>query len=290
MTRNALNGKGVVITGASTGIGEAVALHLDALGFRVFAGVRNSRDGANLACRASQHLTPITLDVTDPDGIAAAVAQVTQVMGEKGLAGLVNNAGIAVAAPLEFIPIPDLRRQLEVNVIGQVAVTQACLPLLRRGRGRIVFVSSISGRVAAPFLGPYASSKFALEALSDSLRRELLPWDIKVAVIEPGRIATPIWEKSLAAADELSARLEPDAQRYYGKAMAVNRERTARRQGGTPIERMAEITAHALTSPRPKTRYLVGRDAKFGAMLARLLPDHWLDSFIARQRGIKKAK
>lgn len=280
--------KGVVITGASTGIGEAVALHLDTLGLRVFAGVRKPSDGVKLANKASQRLSPIRLDVTDAEGIMAAVAQVKEVMGDNGLAGLVNNAGIAVAAPLEFIPIEDLRRQLEVNVIGQLAVTQAFLPMLRKGQGRIVFVSSISGRVSAPFLGPYACSKFALEALSDALRRELLAWNIQVSVIQPGRIVTPIWEKSLAAADELRDRLGPSAEDYYGEALTANRARAARRRGGTPLERVAEITAHALISPRPKTRYLVGWDARLGAILAWLLPDRWLDRLIARQRGIKR--
>ena len=283
-------GRGVVVSGASTGIGEAVALHLDGLGFTVFAGVRKTSDGENLRSRASERLTPIYLDVTDADGIAESVAVVRQVMGENGLAGLVNNAGIAVASPLEFLPIPELRRQLEVNVIGQLAVTQAYLPLLRQGEGRIVFISSISARVAAPFLGPYACSKFALEALADSLRRELLSWDLHVAIIQPGRIATPIWEKSLTAADELAARLDPAAQDYYGSAMAFTRQRIAQRRGGTPVERVAEVTAHALTSPRPKIRYLVGRDARIGALLAWLLPNRWTDNLIARQRGIKRAK
>ncbi|HSF83320.1 MAG TPA: SDR family oxidoreductase [Anaerolineales bacterium] len=286
MNDNPFINQGVVVTGASTGIGEAVALHLDTLGFRVFAGVRKTSDGVNLARRASKRFIPIILDVTDQDGIDASAAQVGQAMGDKGLVGLVNNAGIAVASPLEFIPIPDMRRQLEVNVIGQLAVTQAYMPLLRQGQGRIVFVSSISGRVAAPFLGPYAISKFALEALSDALRRELLLWGMHVAVIQPGRIVTPIWEKSLAAADELAARLSPGAQLYYGEAMEINRERIARRRGGTPVERVAEATAHALTSARPKTRYLVGWDARFGALLGWLLSDRWLDSLIARQRGI----
>ena len=288
MTGKAMAEKGVVITGSSTGIGEAAALHLDALGFRVFAGVRKTSDGENLARRASRHLTPIMLDVTDSEAIAATVSQVTQQMGENGLAGLVNNAGIGIAAPLEFIPIAEYRRQLEVNLIGQLAVTQAYLPLLRQGHGRIVMISSISGRVATPFLGPYACSKWALEALSDSLRRELLPWGLQVSVIQPGRIATPIWKKSLKAAEELSSRLDPGAEAFYGEAMRFNLESATRRRGGASPQRVAEVIAQALTSPRPKTRYLVGWDVRLGALLAWLLPDRWMDSLLARQRGIKR--
>jgi len=145
------------------------------------------------------------------------------------------------------------------------------------------------GRVATPFLGPYACSKFAIEALSDALRRELLPWDLHVAIIEPGRIATPIWEKSYSAATQLAAQLDPASQVYYGEAMAANLAQARRRRGGTPPQRVAEAIAHALTAARPKTRYLVGWDVRLGAMLTRL-PDRWLDALIARQRGIKRAK
>src|SRR3954471_14417569 len=168
----------VVITGASTGIGATCAAHLSSLGFRVFAGVRKPEDAER--AREAGH-EPLTIDVTDPESIRSAVEQV----GDAPLSGLVNNAGIAVAGPLEFIPIDEFRRQLDVNVVGQVAVTQAFLPALRRSRGRVVFVGSIAGRSALPFLGAYAASKFAVEAVTDALRVELRPWGIDVAVVEP---------------------------------------------------------------------------------------------------------
>ncbi|MEK7693262.1 MAG: SDR family oxidoreductase, partial [Chloroflexota bacterium] len=186
--------RSVVITGASTGIGEACALHLDALGWRVFAGVRKGADGEALQRKASARLIPVRIDVTDQASIASACDAVAQELGARGLDGLVNNAGIAVAAPLEFVPIDDLRRQLEINVIGQIAVTQAFLALIRTARGRIVNIGSVSGKLATPFTGPYSASKFAMEALTDALRIELRPWKIEVSIVEPGSIATPIWE------------------------------------------------------------------------------------------------
>lgn len=282
--------KGVLITGASTGIGEAVALHLDRLGFQVFAGVRKQTDAESLERRTSERLVPVFLDITDEAMISRSVEQVSQVVGESGLAGLVNNAGIAVASPLEFIPIQEFRRQLEVNLIGQLAVTQAFLPLIRKGQGRLIFISSISGRVAAPLLGPYAASKFALGAIADSLRRELLPWNIQVSLVEPGRIVTPIWEKSLAAAEKIVAGLDPQAEEFYGEVLEKNRKRVTQGSKGTPVERVAEVVAEALLSKNPRARYLVGRDARFAALLVKLLPDKLFDRVIARQRGIERPK
>jgi len=279
--------KAVVITGASSGIGRACALHLDQLGFQVFAGVRREIDGNALAQQASRRFKAILFDVTSREAIAGAVAYVSAQVGDRGLAGLVNNAGIAVAAPLEFIPLGELRRQLEVNVVGQMAVTQAFLPLIRQGKGRIVNMSSISGLVATPFLGPYAASKFALEALSDALRRELSPWGIHVALVEPGRIKTPIWEKSLRAADQIAAQLPPGAIRKYGVAMDENRRRAGKKTKGAPVEAVARAVVHALTAERPKIRYLVGVDARLGALLARWLPARILDWLIVRQRGLQ---
>src|SRR5574341_29762 len=179
---------GIVITGASTGIGEACALYLDELGYRVFAGVRRPSDGETLKAKASARLTPVVMDVTDVASIDRAVETVKQAVGSVGLAGLVNNAGIGVGGPLEVVPLADLRKQFEVNVIGQVAVTQAFLPLLRQGRGRIVNMGSIAGRVVMPFMGPYSASKFALEALTDAMRLEFQPWGIQVSIVEPGAI------------------------------------------------------------------------------------------------------
>ena len=279
--------KGVVVTGASTGIGEATALHLDQAGYRVFAGVRKQEDAERLQNQASDLLVPIQLDVTKPEDVAAAAEKVSEIMGPQGLFGLVNNAGVAITSPLEFIPIPELRRQLEINVIGQMTVTQAFLPLLRRYPGRIVFISSISGRVAAPLLGPYSASKFALGALAGSLRRELMPWNIMVSLVEPGKIETPIWKKTLAAAEDLVSGFDSKAEEFYGEVMRTNQERAQNGYGGTPSSVVAETVEHVLTSRRPKTRYLVGRDARMGALLVNLIPERMLDYLIAWQRGVR---
>ena len=182
-TQRATRTGAVVVTGASSGIGRACALHLAALGLQVFAGVRRAEDGAALQAASSARLTPMLLDVADETSIRAATDTITAAVGEAGLAGLVNNAGIGVAGPLEFLPLAEFRTQLEVNVTGQLAVTQALLPLLRQGRGRIVNMGSIGGRIAAPFVGPYSASKFALEALTDALRMELRPWGLHVAIV-----------------------------------------------------------------------------------------------------------
>ncbi len=275
--------KNVVITGASTGIGQTCALHLDNLGWRVFAGVRKQADADTLQARASSQLTPIFIDVTQPDTIAAAANTVTQAVNGSGLAGLVNNAGIAIGGPLEFLPIENLRQQLEINVIGQVAVTQAFLPLLRLARGRVVNMSSISGRIAMPFFGPYSASKFALEALSDSLRRELYPWGIDVICIEPGAIDTPIWEKGLSRGEEIAANLPAEGRQLYDPILNNLRETVLDTAGrGIPSQAVAKVVTHALSAKRPKTRYIVGKDAKLAAFVIKLLPDRWRDRLILR--------
>ena len=273
----------VVISGASTGIGAACALHLDRLGFTVFAGVRRETDGVVLGAKASPRLQPVLLDVTDAASIDQARQLVTGLVGEVGLAGLVNNAGIAVAGPLEAVPIPDLRRQFEVNVIGQVAVTQAFLPLLRKGRGRVVNMGSIAGRAALPLMGPYSASKFALEALTDALRLEVQQWGIQVSIVEPGAIATPIWEKSGAKADELEASTVGELKDLYAAVVAGVRGRVAEAAArAIPAEAVARAVEHALTADRPKTRYLVGRDATLRAIMVKLLPDRLSDRLMTR--------
>jgi NAD(P)-dependent dehydrogenase (short-subunit alcohol dehydrogenase family) len=268
----------VLVTGASTGIGEATALHLKELGFDAVAAVRKDQDAERLG---SQGLRTVKLDVTDADSIAAARAE----LGDAPLAGLVNNAGIAVAAPLEFLPLDQLRLQLEVNVIGQVAVTQQFLPALRAARGRIVNVSSIGGRVALPLISPYAASKFALEAISDSLRRELLPHGVDVIVIEPGGVKTPIWGKGNQTADEIQEGLPPEAEQLYGAMVASLRKRTVEisQQSGIEPREVAEAIGRALTAKKPRTRYLVGTDAKIRARVAKVMPDRMMDRAIARQ-------
>ena len=191
------------ITGASTGIGRAAALAFTGEGYFVFAGVRREQDGKALAEAGKERIEPILIDVTDQGQILAARNHIEQRVGEAGLAGLINNAGVAVAGPVEFLPQAEWELQLRVNVLGQIAVTRAFIPLLRRGRGRIINMGSISDRFGAPLIAPYATSKFALAGLTDSLRGELRPWGIRVSLIEPGPVATPIWEKSRANAGRL---------------------------------------------------------------------------------------
>jgi NAD(P)-dependent dehydrogenase (short-subunit alcohol dehydrogenase family) len=271
----------VVITGASTGIGHACALDLDGRGFRVFAGVRRDEDAERLRGERPS-VEPVRIDVTDSESIGAARDQVTKAVGAAGLAGLVNNAGIAVPGPLEHLPIEELRRQLEVNLIGQVAVTQAFMPLIRTGGGRIVNIGSIGGRVALPLLGPYAASKHAIEGISDSLRRELRPWGIQVSIVRPGPIATEIWERGNANADELLERM-PEAAEDYGPAIERARAFAAvRTRQAVPPSTVAEVVAHALTADRPRTRYLVGPQARLLATLRAVLPDRWFDNLLER--------
>lgn len=277
MTRGA-----VLITGASSGIGKATALHLDGLGFQVFAGVRQQQD-AQILQRSAQRIIPLQLDVTNAAMIAEAVTQLKSSLTRSGLVGLVNNAGIAVAGPLEFVSTEALRQQFEVNVIGQFAVTRALLPLLRSSKGRVIMMSSIGGRVAIPMVGAYSGSKFALEGLSDALRRELAPWGIFVSLIEPGQIATPIWDKSTQLADELVKQLPAEGVALYGARMDKLRARVV--QGGergiAPLH-VAKAVEKALTARRPSARYLVGNDARSVAPLARFLPDSLLDWILAR--------
>lgn len=284
----AINGTAgaVVITGASTGIGEACALRLDKLGFYVFAGVRKDADGERVKAQASGRLTPVIIDVTDAASIEAAANTVSNA-AEGGLAGLVNNAGISVPGPLEFLPIDGLRRQLEVNVVGQIAVTQAFLPLIRKRRGRIVNMGSIGGRMATPFIGAYNASKFAMEALTDALRQELRPWGIHVSIVEPGSIATPIWAKAQATGDELEKTLSAQATSLYGSSVAALREAARKFEAaGIPPDEVARFVEHALTARTPKTRYVVGRDAQLQRMLIKVAPDRLRDRLVAQQLGL----
>ena len=271
-----------LVTGASTGIGRATALELARCGFAVLAGVRKPEDGEALQTSATGELEPVIIDVTDAASIEAAAAKVSEQDGG-GLAGLVNNAGIAYTGPLEFVALDDLRHQLEVNLIGQLAVTQAMLPELRAASGRIVNVTSIGGLVATPFFGPYVASKFALEAVSDCLRIELRPWGIETIAIEPGSAATEIWDSGRAIADETRARMGDEAERLYGAALdqtqRISAETGAR---GIPPEEVARVIHKALTVRRPRARYTVGRDAIGMKFASRLLPDRLWDRIVAR--------
>ena len=275
----------VLVTGASTGIGRSAALELDRKGFQVFAGVRKKRDADALSKEGSKNLTPVTIDVAKDASIARAKGQIQRKVGRKGLAGLVNNAGIGLGGPVEHISMDDFRQVIDVNLNGQVAVTQAFLPLLRKGErpGRIVFITSIGGRVAYPFMSSYNASKFALEGFADSLRRELRPWKMKVIVIEPGSIATEIWRKGLDHADQSRAQMPKQADKLYGEALAgftAATEDTAER--GIPPEKVATVIRRALTRPFPDTRYRVGMDAKVMFVTSRLLGNRLFDRLVGR--------
>lgn len=272
----------MVVTGCSTGIGEACALHLAKLGYRVFAAVRKPADAEGLRGKHPL-ITPLLFDVRDQAAVAEAASAVAKEVGPAGIQGLVNNAGIAVAAPLEYLPVDDLRLQLDVNVVGQLAVTQAFLPLIREGKGRITFISSISGLVATPMVGAYSSSKHALEAIGDAMRMELKEWGIHVSLIEPGQIATPIWTTSAQAADERQKRMSPEAMTRYQWMMRAARVRVG--QGtkyGLDPHQVALAVEKALLSPRPKTRYLVGKEGMFVRILA-ALPDRLRDKMVLGQ-------
>lgn len=279
--------RSALITGASTGIGRATALRLDRGGWRVFAGVRREEDAESLRGEGPERLRPLILDVTEPQAIAAAAERIGAEVGDAGLDGLVNNAGIAVAGPLETMPLDDFRRQIEVNLIAQVAVTQAMLPMIRTAAGRIVFLSSIGGRMALPLNAPYHASKFAIEAVADSLRQELRPWKIGVAAIEPGSIDTPIWERGEKTVDEIRGRAPEAQERLYGKAIESLRAAVkSTGERGIPPEKVAKAIEHALSARRPRTRYLVGLDARGQLLAKRLLPDRAFDRLIARMMGL----
>jgi NAD(P)-dependent dehydrogenase (short-subunit alcohol dehydrogenase family) len=258
-----------LVTGASSGIGAACAQRLAFAGWRVFAGVRREGD-------APRGTEEIILDVTNEQHVRAAADRVGDIDA------LVNNAGIAIAIPLEFIPLDELRRQLDVNVIGQVAVTQAFIPALRSTRGRIVFVGSIAGRSALPFLGAYAASKHALEAVADSFRVELRPFGIGVSIVEPGTIKTAIWARSAALADELANGAPPALRDLYGERIAAFRALAMKRGAkGAAADAVARSVEEALTAERPYTRKLIGVDAKLRAGVERL-PDRMRDRVYER--------
>ena len=268
----------VLITGASTGIGAACAIGCAGQGMTVFAGVRNPEAGAALRARGGAAIIPLELDVTDGESVKRAAGIVERHVGDAGLFGLVNNAGIAIGSPLELIPLVQLRQQLEVNVVGQIAVTQAVLPLLRRARGRIVNMGSIAGRGTIPMTGPYSASKHALEALTDALRLELYPWGIEVSIIEPGAIATPIWDKSLQISLDVEKDIPVETKHLYEAAAARIRETmSVAAARAIPPDAVVKAVLHALTAKRPKTRYLVGRDAKLRALMLKWLPDRFQD-------------
>lgn len=273
--------RAVVVTGASSGIGRAIALYLSDRGWSVFAGVRRGEDATSLRA-ADSSIVPLLIDVTDAESVRRAVADVRAQLDGVPLCGLVNNAGVAGGGPVEFLSLDELRAMLEVNVVGVVAVTQAFLPLLRESRGRVAVMGSISGRLAYPYLSPYAMSKKAVSALCDSLRVELRPWSIAVSLIEPGTIDTPIWDKSRRRLGEQFAAWPAEADELYGgmvSAMRVIIDETV--PHAIPAVRVAEVVERALTSRRPRTRYLVGLDARLISVISRM-PDRARDTLLGR--------
>jgi NAD(P)-dependent dehydrogenase (short-subunit alcohol dehydrogenase family) len=277
----------VIITGASTGIGSASAHYLAERGYQVFAGVRKPTDAEHLLAQdKSGSITPIFIDVTDSAMIAEAAQHVQEIVGQRGVNGLINNAGIAVMSPLEIIPLEDLRKQIEVNLIGQVAVTQAFLPMLRQAKGRIINMSSISGTVAFPLMGAYAASKWGLEAVTDALRQEVYPWGIRVISLQPGTIQTPIWEKGIHDATQRLVRFSAEGYALYQAPIQVMQARFEYSdRTGLPVEKISALIYHILTVKNPRTRYLI---AKRGWQIRLLpyIPDRWRDEVLRRVIGL----
>jgi NAD(P)-dependent dehydrogenase (short-subunit alcohol dehydrogenase family) len=272
-----------LITGCSTGIGEACVVRLAGAGHRVFAGVRTEGDGNRLVTRAGSGVVPVLLDVTDEAQVRAVAQRLEDELGPSGLDGLVNNAAISLGGPIEYVHLDEWRRIFEVNVIGQVAVTRAMIPLVRRARGRVVFLSSMFGRLAMPFLAPYCASKHAIEAIGESLREELRPWDVGVILVEPGAVRTPIWAKGRSYAEEFLADVGAEGLALYGEAAehmmdAIDTEERI----GIPPERVAAVVEEALTRRHPHYRYLVGRDARGVGLLDRFAPDRAMEYLAAR--------
>ncbi|HEU4736486.1 MAG TPA: SDR family NAD(P)-dependent oxidoreductase [Solirubrobacterales bacterium] len=278
--------RSVVITGASTGIGRASALHLDAAGWRVFAGVRREQDGESLREAGSERLFPLRLDITSSEQVEAMAERVSAEVGSDGLQGLVNNAGITIPCPLEALPLDDFRRLLAVNLTGHLAATQALLPQLRAAKGRIVFISSISARRALPMLGAYTASKAGLNAVADGFRQELRRWQVGVSIVEPGSIETPIWDRGEREFDGVKERSSVDVEDLYGKLIAAFHDLADRAvDQRLPVEKVVAAIEHALTARRPRPRYVVGREAKMQALAVRFVPDRALDFGVARYLG-----
>ena len=271
----------VLVTGAARGIGRATASRLAAAGWDVLAGVRSEADGEALR---SDRITPVVLDITDD----AQVAALPGALPER-LDAVVNNAGIVVNGPVEAVPLGELRHQLEVNVVGQVAVTQAVLPKLRASRGRVVFVSSLSGRVSTPMTGAYNASKFALEAIADALRMEVRPWGIGVVLIEPAQTDTDLWRKADDAMDESVAALTPEHRELYAKHIEGARKMIPRSQKmASDVDGVAEAIEKALTAKRPKARYVVGTGPKIQSAMAQLTPTPVLDTAMRAALGVPR--
>ncbi len=274
------NNKTIVITGTSTGIGKACALHLDKLGFKVYAGVRKPEHGDELRKETSDLLVPILLDVTDAESIVAAVSRIGEESSDQ-VFGLVNNAGIGRGGVLEVLPVAEIRRVMEVNVIGLMAVTQAMIPLLRKGKGRIVNIGSVSSLLAFPGASAYSASKFAVRAITDSLRLEVKPFGMSVSLVAPGAVESEIWQKGNAFRKELRKKAKPEMAELYAPLARLG-DKLNDGLKKIPAEEVAKAVSHALTSTKPKYCYLVGNDAKGAAKAARL-PKGFLDWMILKR-------
>jgi NAD(P)-dependent dehydrogenase (short-subunit alcohol dehydrogenase family) len=279
--------KSVVITGSSTGIGRACALTLDRNGFRVFAGVRKHADGEALREAASESLTPVHIDVTDAASIHAMAEQVGAEVGEAGLNGLVNNAGTSLPRPIEYLSLDDFRHQLEINLVGPLAVTQALLPLLRRAGGRVVNVTSAAGKAGVPLMAPYVAAKHGFEGLSDVMRLEFRQLGVDVAVIEPGFVTSAMGGKLLRDTEAAIDALPCEGRDRYGPALTKVAQNVSQHAAtGSPPEVVAEAVMHALTSSKPRTRYPSGKGAKRMLFMRRILPDRRFDRIILRTGGL----
>jgi NAD(P)-dependent dehydrogenase (short-subunit alcohol dehydrogenase family) len=271
----------VLVTGASRGIGKAIAEHLASQGWDVIAGVRTQQDADAVAALHPQRISSVILDVTDADHVAA----LPNVLPDR-LDAVVNNAGVVVAGPMEAVTPDGWRKQLEINVIGQLAVTRAVLPRLRESRGRIVFISSVNGKLSMPLIGAYAASKFALEAAADALRMELRPWRIPVVIVEPAQTDTDMWRTADTMVTEVEAGLTPEMRALYTKHIAGMKKMVPVSQRiAVPAEKVSAVVETALTARRPRARYIVGLAPKLQAALLTNLPTRVSDVILRRVSG-----
>ena len=278
--------KTVLVTGASSGIGRALAFHLDSLGFAVFASVRNERDAEDLCSQSGAHLMPVLMDVTDPESILHARAQIMRTVGENALFALVNNAGIGFTGPLEFMPLEDFRWMFAVNVFGLLAVTQAFLPLIRQAKGRIVNISSTAALITAPFHGTYTAAKLSVKGISDALRLELQPHGVQVALVYCGNVKTLIWKKRSETSNQIRARQPEEAKRVYGEQhLQIEKYFEYMGRSGLPPEVAARMIARALTAKRAKQTYYVGPDAQLYRFFNKVVHGRLHDWVIVRFMG-----